>query len=104
MAWTLVVPIVASVGFAAVAPADPVAGDQSAAATIDELSAQGYEVQINWVGGVSSVSLSRCAVNAIHNPNRSPGAQPANTTVYVDVQCPNEHDDSGYIDGTLQIG
>jgi len=78
-------------------PVWPVAGAQSARATIDELEAQGYNVQINWVSGVSSVPLERCAVNAIHNPDRSPGSENTFTTVYVDVSCPNENDDWGGI-------
>ena len=74
-------------------PVWPVAGAQSAEATIAELQAQGYGVQINWVSGQSSVPLSRCSVKAIHNPDRSPGSENTFTTVYVDVSCPNEHDD-----------
>jgi hypothetical protein len=74
-------------------PVWPVAGAQSAAATIAELEAQGYDVQINWISGQSSVPLSRCSVKAIHNPDRSPGSEKTFTTVYVDVACPNEHDD-----------
>jgi hypothetical protein len=80
-------------------PVWPVAGAQSAAATIAELQAQGYDVQINWVSGQSSVPLSRCSVKAIHNPDRSPGSENTFTTVYVDVSCPNEHDDDWGRDG-----
>ena len=46
-------------------------GDQSASATIEDLEAQGYNVQINWVNGNISQPLSQCSVSAIHNPNRS---------------------------------
>ena len=73
-------------------PVWPVAGAESASATIDDLQAQGYDVQLNWVSGVSSVPLSRCRVTAIHNPDHSPGSENTFTTVYVDVSCPNEHD------------
>ena len=73
-------------------PVWPVAGAESASATIDDLQAQGYDVQINWVSGVSSVPLSRCRVTAIHNPDHSPGSENTFTTVYVDVSCPNEPD------------
>lgn len=73
-------------------PGWPVAGAESASATIDDLQAQGYDVQINWVSGVSSVPLWRCKVTAIHNPNHSPPSQNTLETVYVDVSCPNEPD------------
>jgi hypothetical protein len=75
-------------------PVWPVAGAESASATIDDLQAQGYDVQINWVSGVSSVPLSRCKVTAINNPNHSPPGGNTFETVYVDVSCPN-HDDDG---------
>jgi hypothetical protein len=84
--------------YARVAAAEPVwpfAGAESASATIDDLQAQGYDVQINWVSGVSSVPLSLCRVIAIHNPDRSPVSENTFTTVYVDVSCPNEDDDWG---------
>ena len=78
---------------AAAEPVWPVAGAESAAATIADLQAQGYDVQINWVSGQSSVSLTQCRVLAIHNPDRSPGSESTFTTVYVDVSCPNRDDD-----------
>jgi hypothetical protein len=78
-------------------PVWPVAGAESASATIDDLHAQGYDVQINWVSGVSSVPLSRCKVTGIHDPDNSPGSENTFTTVYVDVSCPNRDDDWGGI-------
>jgi len=90
--------VAASIVAAPVASAEPVwpvAGAQSARDTIDELEDQGYNVQINWVSGVSSVPLERCSVSAIHNPDRSPGSENTFTTVYVDVSCPNEDWDWG---------
>lgn len=78
---------------AAAEPVWPVAGAESAAATIADLEAQGYNVQINWVSGLSSVSLSQCKVLAIHNPDSSPASERTFTTVYVDVSCPNRDDD-----------
>jgi hypothetical protein len=89
--------IVAYAPVAAAEPVWPVAGAGSASAAIDDLQAQGYDVQINWVSGVSSVPLSRCKVTAIHNPDRSPGSENTFTTVYVDVSCPNENDDWGWV-------
>ncbi|MGW4101019.1 hypothetical protein [Mycobacterium sp. NPDC004974] len=84
------------------AGADPTAGTRSAADTINDLTAKGYNVQINWVSGVSSEPLTRCRATAVHNPDRSPGTDPANTTVYVDVSCPNEPDDGVW--GGIGIG
>ena len=57
---------------AAAEPVWPVAGAEDAQATIDDLQAQGYDTQINWVSGLPSVQLYRCKVTAIHNPNHSP--------------------------------
>ena len=82
----------AHVPVAAAEPVWPVAGAESAGATIDDLETQGYDVQINWGSGVSSVPLSRCKVTAIHNPNHSAPSENTLETVYVDVSCPNEPD------------
>jgi hypothetical protein len=93
----------AAMGAVPVAGADPQAGTESARATIDDLTAEGYNVEINWVGRRSTESLSRCSVSAIHNPDASPPPPKTFTTVYVDVSCPDEHDDSGFIFGTFGI-
>lgn len=80
---------------APVALADPFDGVPtagSAKAVIDDLTAQGYNVAINWVSGVSSRPLDECAVLGVHNPDASGGPPTTFTTVYVDVSCPN-HDD-----------
>ncbi|MBE1548949.1 hypothetical protein GGC64_002973 [Mycobacterium sp. OAS707] len=74
-------------------PVWPVAGAEDANATVDDLQAQGYDVQINWVSGVSSVPLHWCKVTAIHNPNHEPPTGETLATVYVDVSCPNPDDD-----------
>jgi hypothetical protein len=74
-------------------PVWPFAGAESASATIDDLEAQGYDVQVNWVSGTPSVPLDRCKVTAIHNPNHSPPTANTFATVYVDVSCPNPDDD-----------
>jgi hypothetical protein len=72
-------------------PPWPVAGAESAAATIADLQSQGYNVGINWVFGYSRSSLDRCSVTAIHDPEGSPGTADNPTTVYIDVSCP-DHD------------
>jgi hypothetical protein len=74
-------------------PVWPVAGAESASATIDDLQAQGYDVQVNWVSGLPSVPLYRCKVTAIHNPNHEPPTGNTLETVYVDVSCPNPDND-----------
>jgi hypothetical protein len=74
-------------------PVWPVAGAQDAGATVDDLQAQGYDVQINWVSGMPSVPLHMCKVTAIHNPNHEPPSGDTLATVYVDVSCPNPDDD-----------
>jgi hypothetical protein len=74
-------------------PVWPVAGAEPADATLRDLAAQGYNVQINWVGGYSNVSLSECKVTAIHNPDGTPTSQNPLATVYVDISCPSNNFD-----------
>ncbi len=76
-------------------PVWPVAGAEDAQATVDDLEAQGYDVQFNWVSGIPAVPLNRCKVTAIHNPNHSPPSAGEFATVYVDVSCPNPDNDWG---------
>ena len=78
---------------AAAEPVWPVAGAEPADQTIDELSAQGYDVQINWVGGYSDVALSQCSVKGIHNPDGPPTDRHPIATVYVDISCPSNNFD-----------
>lgn len=85
---------VAGVRVAAADPVWPVAGAEPADATLRDLAAQGYNVQINWVGGYySGVALSECRVNAIHNPDGAPTSHNPLATVYVDISCPNNNFD-----------
>jgi hypothetical protein len=77
-------------------PLMPAQDGASAADTIADLQDQGYDVQINWVRGVSSDPLSECWTTAVHNPNRLGGPPTGFTTVYVDVACPDHDDDSGF--------
>jgi hypothetical protein len=77
--------------FGPAAAADPQYTNGSAQSVIDELTANGYNVVINWLTGYDTKSLSVCWVSNINNPgewNPPPGTF---TTVYVDVSCPN-HD------------
>jgi hypothetical protein len=88
----------ASIAVGPIAAADPVwpvAGAEDARATIADLQAQGYNVQINWVNGTSNVPLYLCHVTGINNPDRSRASEATFTTVYVDVVCPSEDWDRG---------
>ncbi|MUL83470.1 MULTISPECIES: hypothetical protein [unclassified Mycolicibacterium] len=90
----VIMPAIA-IGGAPLATAVPTPGGQPADQIIQELSSDGYTVAINWVGGTSTLPLSLCRVNAIHNPNRGVPALPRRSvTVYVDVQCPDEGSNS----------
>lgn len=89
----------AALGSAPAATADPVypvAGAENAQVTIDALEAQGYDIQINWVFGLAKMSLHKCQVTGIHNPNSAPPTDGTFESVYVDVSCPSsDHDLSG---------
>jgi len=81
----------AAVAAAPIASADdpvfPTAGSESASATVMDLEAQGYDVVINLLQGHPNVPLSECRVNGINNPSHM--ATASESTVYVDVLCPN---------------
>jgi hypothetical protein len=79
----------------------PAAGASGADATIADLQAQGYLVQINWINGASK-ALSQCTVTGVNNPSSSP-PKPGDT-VYVDVRCPNHEDDYGDVGIGIGIG
>ena len=68
----------------------------TAADTINDLEAEGYTVQINWIRGASNQPLSQCWSTGVNNPNRSGGPPTGFTVVYVDVACPDHDDDSGF--------
>jgi hypothetical protein len=81
---------------AAADPPSPAQDGASAADTIADLRDEGYDVQINWVRGMSNDPLSECWTTGVNNPNRSGGPPIGFTTVYVDVACPDHDDDSGF--------
>jgi hypothetical protein len=88
-----------------VATAQPYAAqtDGSAAAVIDDLESQGYNVTINWLTGYDTKPLNRCWVTNINNPgNLQPGPDTF-VTVYVDVRCPNNEEDGGFTGG-ISVG
>lgn len=74
-------------------PSDPVDTGGSAESVIDDLRADGYSVQINWVTGYDTVPLSYCTVTNINNPGDTHPGSGKLATVYVDVSCPNHQDD-----------
>lgn len=83
--------VVGAVSLAAPATADP--SGQSAQSVIDDLKAEGYNVEINWLTGYDTVPLSVCTVTNVNNPGDSKPRAGTFTTVYVDVSCPNHQDD-----------
>src|SRR5206468_1169001 len=89
-AWLVCAAAAASIAAAPIASADPgfpTAGTESASATVTDLEAQGYDVVINYPQGHPNVPLSECRVNTINNPSHMTPA--TESTVYVDVLCPN---------------
>ena len=83
-----IVSAIVSAPIAAADPVWPVGGGEDAAATIDDLQSQGYDVAINWVSGYPTVPLFECWVDAIHNPD-GPANPTRLSTVYVDIGCPS---------------
>jgi hypothetical protein len=81
----------ASIAAASIASADepiiPAAGSESASATVADLESEGFDVVVNFLQGHPNVPLSECRVNGIDNPSHM--VAPAQSTVYVDVLCPN---------------
>jgi hypothetical protein len=79
----------ASIAVAPIAAADsgvlPQPGSENASHTINDLTAQGYDVQINWVNGIPRVDLSQCWVNGI---NTAAAGAAGLQTAYVDIECP----------------
>jgi hypothetical protein len=67
----LVLAISGAVVLGAPAAADPVYTGDSAESVVDDLQAQGYSVQINWLNGYDTVPLSYCTVQNINNPATS---------------------------------
>lgn len=84
-------PLLVAAGAIASIAVGPIAAADGADAIIDDLQAQGYTVQINWVSGFDTKPLSVCTVTAINNPDSSPQPK-TSTTLYVDVSCPNHND------------
>jgi hypothetical protein len=87
---------VASIASAPITAADPIypfGGAEPADATIEDLQAQGYTVQINWVSGTPTVPLYECWVDDIHNPNHSPPSPDTLAIVWVDIGCPSNNFD-----------
>ena len=68
----------------------PTAAAAGADATIADLQAQGYLVNINWINGASE-PLAVCTVTRVNNPSSSPPK--TGDTVYVDVECPDHNED-----------
>ena len=83
-----------SLALAATAEAAPLGGS-SANDAVNELRAQGYNVQLN-LNSTRDVPLSECLVTGVSGlPKTSPAGAPAAatqfTTVYLDVNCPSDN-------------
>jgi hypothetical protein len=91
IAWIMCAGAAASIAAAPIASADeaiiPTAGSESASATVMDLESQGFDVVVNFLQGHPNVPLSECRVNGINNPSHMVPAD--QSTVYVDVLCPN---------------
>jgi hypothetical protein len=85
----LLVAVGGAVALSAPATAEPEDTGASAQSVIDGLTAEGYNVVINWLTGYDTVPLSACTVSNINNPDDSVPPAGTFTTVYVDVSCPN---------------
>ena len=84
----------AAVGFAGSTGAAPTGGS-NASDTISQLTAQGYNVQVNVQNGPRSSLLSECTVTGVTgmsgtNAMGKPLTPAQAGTVYVDINCPNE--------------
>jgi len=86
----------ATVGFAGVATAAPLGGEDALDA-VNQLRAQGYSVSVHVTNGPRDVPLSECTVLDVSGLNGTNSAgkplTPAETgTVYVDANCPEDDD------------
>jgi hypothetical protein len=90
--WMIVAGAATAIAAAPIAAAStdlPTPGAGPASEAIDQLQAQGFTVSINWLEGHPNVPLRECRVTSVNDPSSSPVTDPALTTVYVDVVCPN---------------
>jgi hypothetical protein len=83
-------PVLVLIGLSVSMLVAPIANADGADATIDDLQAQGYTVQINYLNGASE-ELAYCSVVNVDDPDSTP-QPPAATTLFVDVTCSNHHD------------
>ncbi|MGX9791126.1 hypothetical protein [Mycobacterium sp. MMS18-G62] len=91
IAWLIVAGAAMAIATAPIAAAStdlPTPGAGPASEAIDQLQAQGFTVSINWLEGHPNVPLRECHITSVNDPSRSVD-DPALTTVYVDVACPN---------------
>ena len=95
-AATVGAPAAAALGLAGVAAAAPTGGS-SAGDTVKSLQAQGYKVQLNWS---ATGPLSQCIVNGVHGEPAGRIDPTQFTTVYVDVNCPNNRQRTQYRSGS----
>lgn len=90
--WSAAAGVTAALAVAPSAAADPVfprAGSGPASDIVNELKADGYDVQVNFLDGTPNVPLNECKVSDIRNPSSAPVQAAAGSTVSVDIVCPN---------------
>jgi hypothetical protein len=85
-----------ALGLAGAATAAPLGGSNAADA-ISQLRGQGYSVQLNLTNGYPDVPMSECTVLGVHGLSGTDSTGKPLTvaevgTVYVDVNCPEDHD------------
>lgn len=83
--------LAAVTAFAPAAAADPDVDGESAAAVIQELKQQGYDVEVKGVSSDNTDLLTTCTVTAIHQPEGPAPDPTAAATIYVEVACPIQH-------------
>ena len=83
--------LAAVTAFAPAAAADPDIDGESAAAVIQQLKEQGYNVEVKGVSSDNTDLLTTCTVTAIHNPGDPTPDPTTSTTIYVEVACPIQH-------------
>ena len=88
---TLTVALAVATTLAPNAVSDPDVDAESAAAVIQELKQQGYDVEVKGVSSDNTDLLTTCTVTAIHQPEGPAPDPTAAATIYVEVACPIQH-------------
>ncbi|BBY31091.1 hypothetical protein [Mycolicibacterium sediminis] len=83
--------VAAAITLAPTATTDPDIDGESAAAVVDQLREEGFDVTVNGLPSGDTSLLTTCVVTTIHNPG-DPSSDPTTTSpVSVDIACPIQH-------------